>query len=57
MLFGQWLKKFNDKYNDKFYSQLDEQQLSDETGLELLIMTSGQMQLMSDWKSYQAWCR
>lgn len=57
MLFGEWLKKHNDIYNSKFYNDLNEEQLRDEINLHLLIMTSGQMQLMSDWKEYQAWCR
>lgn len=57
MLFGEWLKQNNDKYNSKFYDELSKEQLRDETHLHLLIMTSGQIQLMSDWKEYQAWCR
>lgn len=55
MLFGEWLKKFKDNYNDKFYTKLNEQQLENETSLEVIIMTSGSMNLMRDWKEYLAW--
>lgn len=56
MLFGEWLEKeFGEKYNDKFKEQLNEQQLLDKTELDLTIMTSGHMELMSDWMTYKAW--